>query len=204
MQIGGNDQTFNMLAGRTLMRQLKNKEKFVLTTKLLTDPTGKKMGKTEANMINLDEHPKEMYGKIMKWPDTLINLGFELCTLLPMEEFKKITNPRAAKAELAREIVRQYYGEAAAQAAELEFDRVFKEKKTPTKIPEKEIKESQLNILELLVKINLAPSKSEAKRLILQGGVKINGKVCADWKELVNVHKGMVVQVGKRNFAKII
>src|SRR4030043_655259 len=90
LEIGGNDQTFNMLCGRQLMKALKNKEKFVLTTKLLNDPSGKKMGKTEGNIINLDEKPNEMYGKIMSWPDSLIFPGFELCTDLSIEEVNQI------------------------------------------------------------------------------------------------------------------
>ena len=90
IEIGGNDQTFNMLAGRTLMKKIKNKEKFVLTIKLLVDPAGKKMGKTEGNMINLDEKADNMYGQIMSWPDELINLSFELCTNIPIKETKKI------------------------------------------------------------------------------------------------------------------
>ncbi|MDP2362914.1 MAG: tyrosine--tRNA ligase, partial [Ignavibacteria bacterium] len=91
LEIGGKDQTFNMLCGRSLMKALKNKEKFVLATKLLTDPSGKKMGKTEGNIINLDAEPEEMFGKVMAWPDDLIALGFELCTDLKTEEIEKIS-----------------------------------------------------------------------------------------------------------------
>jgi len=203
MQIGGNDQTFNMLAGRTLMKKMKNKETFVLTSKLLVDPSGKKMGKTEGNMINLDESPKEMYGRIMSWPDTLINLGFELCTRIPMDEVKKITNPRDAKARLAREIIRLYHSEKKAKEAEKEFERVFKEKKLPTEIPEVEIKEIELLILDLLVKTKLASSKAEAKRLVLQKGVKIDRKIQDDWQAMIGIKKGLIVQVGKRKFAKL-
>ncbi len=203
LELGGSDQTFNMLAGRTLMRKMKNKEKFVLTTKLLVDPTGKKMGKTEGDIICLDEKPEKMYGKIMSWPDNLIELGFELCTSLPIDEVKKITNPRDAKAKLAKEIVKQYRGERDAVAAEKEFERVFKEKKLPTEIPEVKIKEKELNILDLLVKTNLAPSKSEAKRLVLQKGVKIDGKIRDNWREVIETNSCIIIQVGKRKFLKI-
>ena len=203
MQIGGNDQTFNMLAGRTLMKKLKNKEKFVLTTKLLTDPTGKKMGKTEANMINLDESPKEMYGKIMRWPDSLINVGFELCTRVSMNEVKKITNPRSAKARLAKEIVKIHYGEKKAISAEQEFNKIFKEKKLPSEIPGFRLKTGAYNILNLLVKTKIASSKSEAKRLVLQKGVKIDNKVQDDWQKQIKVKKEMIIQAGKRRFVKI-
>lgn len=204
MQIGGNDQTFNMLAGKTLIKKMKGKETFVLATKLLVDPTGKKMGKTEGNMVNLDESPKEMYGKIMSWPDNLISLGFELCTRVPMAEAKKITNPRDAKARLAREIIKIYHGQKAAELAEKEFEKVFKEKQLPSEIPSVKISEESLPILDLLVKTKMASSKSEAKRLILQKGVKIDGKVEEDWQKNVAAKKGMVIQVGKRKFAKIV
>ncbi len=203
LEIGGNDQTFNMLAGRTLMKKLKNKEKFVLTTKLLVDPEGKKKGKTEGNMIHLDEKPGEMYGKIMSWPDELINIAFELCTNVSMPELKKITNPRDAKVKLAKEITSLFYSKKIAEKVEKGFERVFKEKKLPEKIPAIKIKEKKLSILDLLFKIKLASSKSEAKRLILQKGVKIDGKVQKDWKKIVEIKKGMVIQVGRRKFIKL-
>lgn len=212
LEIGGNDQIFNMLAGRTLMKKMKNKEKFVLATKLLVDPTGKKMGKTEGNIINLDESPKEMFGKIMAWPDSVIITGFELCTDLSKEKIKEIAqniknkklNPRDAKAGLAKAIVKFYHGEKAAIGAQKEFDSIFKEKKLPTKIPEAKITDKSLNILSLLLKTKLVPSKSEAKRLILQKGVKINGEVQTDWKKTIKIKKGQIVKVGKRKFVKLI
>jgi len=207
MQIGGNDQTFNMLAGRTLMKKMKNKETFVLTTKLLVDPTGKKMGKTEGNIISLDESPKEMYGRIMSWPDTLISLGFELLTRIPMAEINKLmksnANPKDIKARLAKEITTMYHSKKETESAEKEFNKIFKEKKLPTEIPEIRIKEKKINILDLLVKTKLVPSKSEAKRLILQKGVKIDGEVQKDWREVIEIKKGQIVQIGKRRFAKL-
>jgi len=212
LEIGGKDQAFNMLCGRDLMKVLKNKEKFVLATKLLITPEGKKMGKTEGNLIPMDENPKEMYGKIMSWPDSLITIGFELCTDLPMEEITEISNqikkrrlnPREAKAKLAREIVTICRDKRAAQKAEEEFNRVFKEEKLPSRIPEIKIREKALNILDLLVKIELASSKSEAKRLILQKGVKINNQVQDDWQKIIEIKKGIVIQVGKRKFIRLI
>jgi len=212
LEIGGKDQAFNMLCGRDLMKVLKNKEKFVLATKLLITPEGKKMGKTEGNLIPMDENPKEMYGKIMSWPDSLITIGFELCTDLPMEEITEISNqikkrrlnPREAKAKLAREIVTICRNKRAAQKAEEEFNRVFKEEKLPSRIPEIKIREKALNILDLLVKIELASSKSEAKRLILQKGVKINNQVQDDWQKIIEIKKGIVIQVGKRKFIRLI
>jgi tyrosyl-tRNA synthetase len=203
VQIGGNDQTFNMLAGRTLMRKIKNKEKFVLTTKLLVDSKGKKMGKTEGNMINLDEKPKEIYGKIMNWPDDLINIGFELCTEVSMDEVKKIIDLKTAKAKLAREIVAMYHSKKEAEKAEKEFDKVFKEHKKPEKIPEIKIQKKELPVLDLLVKTKMAQSKAEAKRLIEQGGVKINDKKIENWKEIIKIKSGLVIQVGPRKFVRV-
>lgn len=204
LEIGGRDQIFNMLAGRTLVRKLKNKEKFVLATKLLIGPEGKKMGKTENSVINLDEKPGEIYGKIMSWPDELINTAFEICTSVPMPEIKKITNPRNAKAKLAREITSFLYNKKIAEKAEKEFNRVFKEKGLPSEIPQFAIKEKSLPVLELLVKTKLAGSKSEAKRLILQKGVKIDNGVVDDWQKIIKTKKGQVLQVGKRRFAKLV
>lgn len=204
LEIGGNDQTFNMLAGRDLIKKMKNKEKFVLATKLLTDPTGKKMGKTEGNLVPLDAPSGEMYGKIMSWPDSLMKLGFEILTNIAPDEVKKLlNNPREAKARLAREIVATCYSREKALLAEKEFNRVFKEKELPTKIPEIKIKDKNLNILDLLAKTKLVSSKSEARRLVLQKGIKIDGKIQDDWRKNIETKNGLIIQAGKRKFAKI-
>jgi tyrosyl-tRNA synthetase len=211
LEVGGNDQTFNMLCGRDLMKAIKGKEKFVLTTKLLVDPSGKKMGKTEGNMVTLDEKPEEMYGQIMSWPDSIIVLGLELCTDVPMEEVRQISkqirqgtiNPRDAKARLAREIVSVHHSKKAAIQAEKEFNRVFREKEKPSKMPTRKLPAQKYPVLDLLVQTKLAPSKSEAKRLIEQGGVKIDSQPIKDWRTEIAVKDGMIVQVGKRRFIQI-
>lgn len=211
LEVGGNDQTFNMLCGRDLIRALKNKEKFVLTTKLLTDPTGKKMGKSEGNIVALDDTSKNMFGKIMSWSDELIALGLELCTDIPLEEIKKLDkqmkenkiNPRDVKAKLAREIISIHYDEKESLRAEREFEKIFKEKKLPSEMPEIRISESKLNILDLLMKTELIPSKNEAKRLIEQGGIKINEELINDWKKEINIKNSIVIQIGKKKFIKI-
>jgi len=211
LEVGGDDQIFNMLCGRHLMKALKKKEKFVLATKLLTDPTGKKMGKTEGNVVNLTDSPSEIYGKIMSWTDGLIIPGFELCTSLDLKEISLIArgikkgklNPREAKARLAREIIGLLYSKKEALLAEKEFERVFKEKKLPQSIPQYTIKKKKINILELLVETELASSKSEAKRLVLQGGVRINEQKESDWQKVIEPKKGLVIQAGKRKFAQI-
>jgi len=218
LEIGGNDQTFNMLAGRTLMRKMKNKEKFVLATKLLTDPTGKKMGKTEGNMINLDEPAKEMYGKIMSWPDELIGLVFEICTDVPRDELTKIkdelktgkTNPRDLKMRLAYEITKIYHSEKRAKEAEDYFVKTIQKKEVPEEVRSKKLEVRSMNIVELLVEVKLAGSKGEARRLIEQGGIKI--KVGAqdfvavkDINTVINITKsGVLLQRGKRQFVRVI
>jgi len=212
MEIGGNDQTFNMLAGRTLMRKMKNKEKFVLTTKLLVDPSGKKMGKTEGNMINLDEAAEEIYGKIMSWPDELISAGFELCTDVPTAEVEKIkkeiagknVNPRDLKMRLAFEVVKIYHGEKKAEAAQEYFVKTVQKKEVPEEIVNYNLPIADWKLVDLLVEVKLAASKGEAKRLIEQGGVKVDGVVIKDMnKEIKITEKGALLQKGKRGFVRV-
>lgn len=212
IEVGGTDQTFNMLVGRELMRIYKNKEKLVITTPLLINPkTGRKlMSKTES-FIAINSPPNEMYGKIMALPDEVIVNCFKLSTEVPLKEIeemgeklkKKKVNPRDLKAKLAREIVSIYHGKKAAQIAEKEFERVFREKKLPTKIVKIKIKEKALNLLDLLVKTKLALSKSEAKRLVFQKGVKIDGETETNWQKIIEIKKGRVIQVGKRKFVRL-
>jgi tyrosyl-tRNA synthetase len=188
------------------MRKMKNKEKFVLTTKLLTDPTGKKMGKSEGNMINLDDNPQDMFGKIMSWPDELIDLGFELCTRVELENVEK-GNPRDQKAALAKEIVKMYHGPTAAEGAEEEFNKVHRDKELPTDLPIFETDRKQYPMLDLLCDTKLAPSKNEAKRLVEGGGVVgiINDKEekITDWKNPIELKDNMIIRKGNRSFVKI-
>lgn len=205
LEVGGNDQTFNMLVGRDMMKR-RGKEKFVVATKLLTDPTGAKMGKTEGNMVALSDSPEEMYGKVMSWPDTLLPLAFEIGTRVPMDEVKKIVagNPRDAKMSLAREIVTLYHGAAAAKKAEEQFVKTFQKHETPSEISEIRIKDQALNIVDLLVKAKLAASKSEARRVIEQSGVQVDGKVVKDPNAEIKLSKdGVLVQKGKRHFVRV-
>ena len=206
-EIGGNDQTFNMLAGRDLMKVLKNKEKFVLTTKLLTDDSGKKMGKTEGNMIALSDGAEDVFGKVMRWSDGTIAPGFELCTRVPMEDVKKMqtemkkgANPRDFKLKLAFEVTKTFLGEAAAEKGRERFATVIQDKERPDEIPE--LKPSVYDIVTILVESKLAATKSEARRSIEQGGVKIDDKKVSSIEE--KVKKGSVVQKGKRFFVKIV
>ena len=206
LEIGGTDQLFNMLIGRELMEKMRKKEKFVLTCPMILGIDGKQMSKTSGNCIWIEDSPNQMFGKIMSIPDNLIFDYLKLLTRLPLngiEKMKKL-NPRDAKAKLAKEIVAIYHSQKAALLAEKEFERVFKEKKLPTKIPGVKIKEEKLNILDFLVKTKLASSKSEAKRLIFQKGVKINKEVQGNWRKMIDIKKGMLIQVGKRRFVRLV
>jgi len=209
-EIGGNDQMFNMLAGRTLMKKMMNKEKFVITTKLLEDSLGKKMGKTEGNIIALKDKPEEMFGKVMSWNDEMILPGFELLTDITDEGIKMFSqaldkgeNPRHIKFKLAEEIVKTFYGQEKADRAGEDFNKQFKDKVKPKNMEEKKVTQKMMNIVDLLVTISLASSKSDARRLVEQGGVKIDDLKMTDVKEVLGIHDGMVVQVGKRKFIKI-
>ncbi len=214
LEIGGTDQIFNMLIGRELQKKMKEREKFVLTSPMIVGTDGKPMSKTSENCIWIEDSPREMYGKIMSMPDELIFDYFNLLTKVSANEINKLmksgANPRDLKARLGREIVIIYYGKKEAEKAEKEFNKIFRQKKPPSEIPEIKIKDlpagrqgKELSILDLLVKTELTSSKSEAKRLILQKGVKIDSKVQKDWKAVVEIKKGMIIQVGKRKYVKL-
>lgn len=207
-EVGGNDQTFNMLAGRTLMKAMKGKEKFVIANKLLEDPTGKKMGKSEGNMIRLSDSSDEMFGKIMSWTDGMILPGFEILTDVELKSIEKEinsgTNPRDLKARLAREIVTQYFGDKEAQEASDRFDQMFKEHEIPENIQEYKIS-SMTTVIDLLVETKIAKSKSDARRLIEGGGVKLDGVVVEDLEQKIKPTKsGVLIQKGKRYFVRVV
>jgi tyrosyl-tRNA synthetase len=210
LEIGGNDQTFNMLAGRTLLREMKHKEKFVMRCRLLTDPTGKKMGKSEGNMIALTDSPIDAYGKIMSWTDGMIIPGFEILTMLSAEEVaerkQKIEageNPMTFKRELAERVVAWAFSpEAAIQAAE-HFKQVHQQGERPEEIPVVAIKEAELSLVDLLVRTGLVSSKGDARRQIEQRAVRVDDVVIDDVTAMIALRDGLVVQKGKRHFAKI-
>lgn len=209
VEFGGIEQKFNLLVGRDIQKAYGQPEQDIVMTPILVGTDGKeKMSKSLNNYIGIMEKPAEMYGKTMSIPDELILPYFELCTDLEAEEIAEIKNelnrknPKELKMRLARTIVALYHSRSDAQKAEEEFERVFKTKKLPQDVPTFEIK-GETEILDLLVKMKLVPSKSEAKRLILQGGVKINNKKIIDWKKIVSPQSGMIIKVGKRKFAKI-
>ncbi len=212
LEIGATDQTFNILVGRRLQKIYNRKEKFVLTTPMLIGLDGRKMSKTYNNTVNLTDSPREIYGKIMSLKDELIIHYFQLVTGLSLKEIKKIEedlnkkkmNPREAKARLAREITAFLHSKREALSVEKEFNRVFRDKEAPSIIPELRIRNKNINILDLLVETKMAFSKSEAKRLILQKGVKINKVIQNDWRKVVRVEGGEIIQAGKRKFIKLL
>ncbi len=212
LEIGGTDQTFNMLIGRELLRKIRNQEKFILTCPMLPGIDGRPMSKTSGNCVWIDDPPNQMFGKLMSIPDNLITPYFELLADLPLKKTQqynkmlqlKEVNPVGLKKQLAFEITKIYHSEEWAQKAAEEFGRVFKEKKIPLETPKVQIKEKSLNILDFLVETKIASSKSEAKRLILQKGVKIDGVVQQDWRKIIPIKKGMIIQAGKRKFIEVI
>ncbi len=211
LEVGGNDQTFNMLAGRTLLREIKGKEKFVMRCRLLTDPTGKKMGKSEGNMIALADDPTDAYGKVMSWTDEMIIPGFEILTKLSPEEIavrkQKIEageNPITLKRELAELVIAWAFSpEAAKQAAE-HFTRVHQQGERPEEMAELEVAEAELPILDLLVRGGLVTSKGEARRQVEQKAVRVDDVAIEDINTVISLRDGMVVQKGKRHFVKIV
>jgi tyrosyl-tRNA synthetase len=210
LEIAGNDQTFNALAGRDLQKIYNNKDKNILTLKLLLGTDGRKMSKTFNNFIAIEDSASDMFGKVMSIKDELIYEYLELTTRLSkieIEEIKKIENPRDQKARLAFEIVKLYWGEKEAQNAKEEFDKVFRNKELPLNIPDFQTDKKNYLILDLLCDTKLSSSKKEAKRLVEGGGVEIQNKESKekiiDWKKEINLENEMIIKVGSRKFVKI-
>lgn len=216
VELGGTDQKFNNLMGRELQRELGQDPQVVVLTPLLPGLDGvQKMSKSLGNAIGITDPPNEMYGKVMSLPDDLMLPYFEYGTLVPLEEVAALAeglaegrvHPRDAKRRLAREITARYHGEVAAQRAEAEFERVFGARKLPEEIPEVDLLRDRLRggsirLVRLLVELGLADSNGEARRLISQGGVTLNGaRINQDID--VAVQDGTLVQVGRRRFARI-
>ena len=203
MEIGGNDQTFNMLVGRTMMKN-RGKEKYVLTTKLLVDPTGKKMGKSEGNMVTLEDEPENMFGKVMSWPDSLMPLAFEICTRVPTSEVSALTsgNPMNAKITLAYEIVKIYHGEKKATQAKENFRNTFQKKEIPDEMEEIVVKAGEV-LSEALVAGKVLPSKSEWRRLV--AGKAIHDLVKNTHIEDVDlkVSEDLKLKIGKKKFIQV-
>jgi len=212
LELGGNDQLFNLLKGREVQEIFGLPPQDVLTVPLLIGLDGKdKMGKSLNNYIALSEKPADMFGKAMSIPDALIIDYFTLATDTPFAEIKELAgalkagtaNPRDVKARLAHAIVALYHGAKHAKEAAQEFDRVFKDHAAPSDMPEVRLKHAALRPDVLLTELHLAPSKAEAQRIITQGGLKVAGAAVTDWKGEIMLHDGDIVQAGKRKFARL-
>ena len=214
VEVGGSDQTFNMLAGRKLLEQYKGKEKVVLTVPLLTDNLGKKMGKTEGNAVFLNLSADDMYGSLMSLSDGFLRNMFLLATDVSvseidqmMESISRGENPMIYKKRLAYELTRMFHGEQAALSAQEKFEKVVQGNAMPDDIPTAVVDAQRIMARDLLVSTGLARSNAEAKRLIEEGAVALfvdgveNKKT--DPKEELDVVSGMVVKVGKRRYYRI-
>jgi len=208
LEVGGNDQIFNMLVGRDLVKTKLNKEKYVLAVPLLLGTDGQKMGKSLNNYISLTSSPSEMYGKIMSIKDELIINYFELCTDLLVEKIKQYQeaiklnkiNPMTLKKELALEIVKNYHSEQDAKKAQKEFENVGQDKKMPSNIPDAlgRTPVGEYNIKDFLVSSFAGNvTASEVKRMVVSGTVEIDGKRYTDPQEKIDIKGGEVVKHGK-------
>lgn len=215
VELGGTDQKFNLLVGRDIQREYGVEPQVILTMPILVGTDGiEKMSKSYDNYIGISESPKDIYGKTLSIPDNLIYLYFELATDISNKQLKEIQtklsdteiNPRDLKRELARTLVRMYYDKDTAIEAESEFDKIFIKKETPDEIPVYKLVdgETELNILDLITEVNFASSKGEARRLVTQGGVSINGNKITDINSVIKVDGEAVLKVGKRKFIKLL
>ncbi|MBN2570779.1 MAG: tyrosine--tRNA ligase [Ignavibacteriales bacterium] len=215
VELGGTDQKFNLLVGRDIQREFGLSPQVILTMPLLVGTDGvEKMSKSYGNYIGISDSPQDIFGKTLSIPDSLIYDYYVLTTDINPIELKstkdalddKTQNPRDIKRALARKLVEMYHSKEKAIEAEKAFDKIFIDKGIPDEIPEfvfaNNIKE--LDIIELLVQIKATPSKGEARRLIIQGGVSINGDKISDVKEIIKIENGKILKIGKRKFIKLI
>lgn len=207
VEMCGRDQKFNALAGRTLLKKIKNKEKFVLITTLLENPkTGEKMmSKSMGTGVFLDFDANKMYGSLMSQPDENMRQLFTDCTWLDLKEIDEILktdNPRDSKMRLAFEITKIYHGEKAAKSAENNFIEIFQKKELPNEMRSYKLTDDTSDLIDVLVFTGLASSKSDARRSIDSGSIRIDGiKVISELSLPKN--KEFILQKGKRSFIKI-
>lgn len=215
VELGGTDQKFNLLVGRDIQREFGMKPQVIITMPLLIGTDGiEKMSKSLDNYIGITESPKEIFGKTLSIPDDLIYLYYVLTTDTSNEKLSiiqqtlenKSVNPRDIKRNLAKKLVEMYHSAEAALEAEKEFDNIFVKKGLPDEIEEFLVENTlkELDILDLIVAVGFAPSKGEARRLVSQGGVTIDGEKIDDIKEVIKLNKTKILKVGKRKFIKLI
>jgi len=207
LEMGGTDQTFNMLMGRTLLRQYKQKEKWVMANPIINGTDGRKMSKSYDNYVALDEAPNEMFGKIMSMKDEEMATYFEIFTEEDMEEAKALISeaPRDAKVKLAKHIVTWLHSEVDAESAYQDFVTKFVKHEVPEDMTEFSAGENSIGILNLMTKVcGFAGSNGEARRMVEQGGVSLDGEKIEDPKFEVELSDtAQVLKVGKRKFGKV-
>ncbi len=211
VELGGTDQTFNLLVGRDLQRAYDQEPQVIITLPLLEGTDGvEKMSKSYGNHIALYDPPEEMYGKIMSIPDTLLEKYFALAADYDAKALAEIhrqladpkTNPRDVKRDLARAIVTLYHDSESAKEAERHFQRVIVQKEQPEAMPVYHLPHDD-RLVNVLTAAHLVTSKTEARRLIRQKAVRLNGKVCTDIQHQLKAGETVVVKVGKRRFLKV-
>ena len=214
VELGGTDQKFNLLVGRDIQREYNQKPQIVLTMPLLEGIDGiEKMSKSLDNYVGITEPPEKIYGKIMSISDTLMYRYYELLTDISMSKIreykekakKEEINPRDIKSELARLIVKDFWGREKSEKAALEFDRVFKQNKAPSDIDKIEIKSEKMLLLDFLADNNIFPSRGEAKRIIRQGGLYLDGRRIKDIAFMIDLAKKdkIILKIGKKRFYNI-
>lgn len=205
VEIGGFDQLFNLKAGRVIQEYFGMSAQDILMGEMLEGTDGRKMSTSWGNVINITDEPREMFGKVMAVKDELVDKYFKLCTNLSDAEITALpAHPKERKVRLAQEIVTLYCGKADSEKAGRAWEAQFSRGEMPSEMPEVKIEMHAMNVVELLVATQLAGSKSEARRLIEQGGVRIGDVKKTDPTETVAVDNAMVVQVGPRKFVKIL
>ena len=212
VELGATEQKFNLVIARQIQKEYDIKQQIVLTLPVLVGVDGtQRMSKSLGNYIGIDEPANETYGKVMSIPDELIFPYFELITDVSLSDLVDIknnlndpqTNPRDIKKYLARTIVRMYHSEKSSQNAESEFERIFVQKKLPDQMQAFNLDDQSYRLDDLLVETKTANSKSDARRLIQQGGVTINGAKISDHFTIININQEIILKVGKRKFAKV-
>ncbi len=208
VELGGTDQRFNLLAGRTIQPSYKQKPQNILTTILMEGTDGRKMSSSWGNVINILDEPNNMFGKVMSINDELIKKYFILATRVPLSEVDRIisthNNPRNQKLVLAEEITKLYHGDKKAAAAREAFVSQFSKGELPTDIPVKKIKPGTYSIIDLVVLSGLVASKNEARRLLEQKGIKINQKTASQESIVLDGKISILLQIGKRKFIKLL
>lgn len=210
VELGGTDQLFNLLAGRKLQERYEQKPQDILMTKMLVGLDGRKMSTSWGNVINVGDEPNDQFGKIMSVRDELIGEYFEVATGIPDEEIKEIKqqlkkskNPKSLKERLAFEIVKRYHGEKAAHAAQEQFEKLFSKREMPEDLPEIKIKASKMTALDLVLASGVVKSKSEARRLIEQGGFEFTGNTIRNPQEMLKIDGDETIRVGKKGYFRL-